>query len=67
MHGTVLAPILAQAFINHLFVQQGDDLKMNLNLEDVHNDCIDLLKEPAREKQTMFKGGKSQVKKKKAI
>ncbi|XP_040853863.1 coiled-coil domain-containing protein 141-like [Ochotona curzoniae] len=41
-------------------LKQGDDLKMNLNLEDVHNDCIDLLKEPAREKQTMFKGGKSQ-------
>ncbi|KAM5267809.1 coiled-coil domain-containing protein 141 isoform 2-T3 [Hipposideros larvatus] len=33
---------------------KGDVLKMNLNLEDFHDDCIDLLKEPVRNKQTVF-------------
>lgn len=27
---------------------------MNLNMEDFHDDCVDLLKEPARSKQTVF-------------
>ncbi|XP_016008041.2 coiled-coil domain-containing protein 141 isoform X2 [Rousettus aegyptiacus] len=31
---------------------EGDVLKMNLNSEDFHNDCIDLLNEPVRNKQT---------------
>ncbi|XP_019509561.1 PREDICTED: coiled-coil domain-containing protein 141 [Hipposideros armiger] len=35
-------------------LKQGDVLKMNLNLEDFHDDCIDLLKEPVRNKQTVF-------------
>ncbi|XP_016066209.1 PREDICTED: coiled-coil domain-containing protein 141 [Miniopterus natalensis] len=33
---------------------KGDVLKMKLNSEDFHNDCIDLLKEPVRNKQTAF-------------
>lgn len=36
---------------------------MNLNLEDFHDDCIDLLKEPARNKQTLFNDGRNKVKK----
>ncbi|XP_019693877.3 coiled-coil domain-containing protein 141 isoform X3 [Felis catus] len=35
-------------------LKQGDILKMNLNLEDLHDDFVDLLKEPARNKQTLF-------------
>nr|XP_021524627.1 coiled-coil domain-containing protein 141 isoform X2 [Aotus nancymaae] len=33
---------------------KGEVLKMNLNLEDFHDDYIDLLKEPAKNKQTIF-------------
>nr|XP_019594896.1 PREDICTED: coiled-coil domain-containing protein 141 isoform X2 [Rhinolophus sinicus] len=33
---------------------KGDALKMNLNSEDFHDDCIDLLKEPVRNKQTIL-------------
>ncbi|KAI4544050.1 hypothetical protein MG293_004316 [Ovis ammon polii] len=35
-------------------LKQGDVLKLNLNLEDFHDDCIDLLKGPARNKQIIF-------------
>ncbi|XP_077927164.1 coiled-coil domain-containing protein 141 isoform X1 [Halichoerus grypus] len=35
-------------------LKQGDILKTNVNLEDFHDDFIDLLKEPARNKQTLF-------------
>ncbi|XP_074220069.1 coiled-coil domain-containing protein 141 isoform X1 [Camelus bactrianus] len=35
-------------------LKQGDVVKMNLNMEDFHDDCVDLLKEPARSKQTVF-------------
>ncbi|XP_059559928.1 coiled-coil domain-containing protein 141 [Myotis daubentonii] len=35
-------------------LKQGDALKMNLSSEDFHDDCIDLLKEPVRSKQTVF-------------
>ncbi|XP_045662177.1 coiled-coil domain-containing protein 141 isoform X2 [Ursus americanus] len=35
---------------------KGDILKTNVNLEDFHDDFIDLLKEPARNKQTLFNG-----------
>ncbi|XP_036856205.1 coiled-coil domain-containing protein 141 isoform X3 [Manis javanica] len=35
-------------------LKQGDVLKMNVNLEDFHDDCIDLLKEPVRNKQKIF-------------
>ncbi|XP_078183449.1 coiled-coil domain-containing protein 141 isoform X2 [Callithrix jacchus] len=38
---------------------KGDVLKMNLNLEDFHDDYIDLLKEPAKNKQTIFNEEKS--------
>ncbi|XP_036277834.1 coiled-coil domain-containing protein 141 isoform X2 [Pipistrellus kuhlii] len=34
---------------------KGGAVKMNLNSEDFHDDCIDLLKEPVRNKQTIFK------------
>lgn len=34
-------------------LKQGDVLKMNPNLEDFHDDYIDLLKEPAKNKQTI--------------
>ncbi|XP_048201118.1 coiled-coil domain-containing protein 141 isoform X2 [Perognathus longimembris pacificus] len=34
---------------------KGGVLNMNLNLENFHDNCIDLLKEPARNKQTVFK------------
>ncbi|XP_060265658.1 coiled-coil domain-containing protein 141 isoform X6 [Ovis aries] len=33
---------------------KGDVLKLNLNLEDFHDDCIDLLKGPERNKQIIF-------------
>uniref|UniRef100_A0A8P0TPC3 Coiled-coil domain containing 141 n=1 Tax=Canis lupus familiaris TaxID=9615 RepID=A0A8P0TPC3_CANLF len=35
-------------------LKQGDILKTNVNQEDFHDDFIDLLKEPARNKQTLF-------------
>uniref|UniRef100_A0A8D2DH75 Coiled-coil domain-containing protein 141 n=1 Tax=Sciurus vulgaris TaxID=55149 RepID=A0A8D2DH75_SCIVU len=35
-------------------LKQGDAVKMNSNLEDFHDNCIDLLKEPVRNKQTIF-------------
>ncbi|KAI5773330.1 CCDC141-like protein [Gulo gulo luscus] len=35
-------------------LKQGDILKTNVNLEDLHDDFIDLLKEPARNTQTLF-------------
>ncbi|XP_054418605.1 coiled-coil domain-containing protein 141 [Pteronotus mesoamericanus] len=35
-------------------LKQGDVLKRNLNSEDFHDDCIDLLKEPVRNKRTIF-------------
>ncbi|XP_008053534.1 coiled-coil domain-containing protein 141 [Carlito syrichta] len=35
-------------------LKQGNVLKLNLNLEDFHGDCIDLQKEPVRNKQTIF-------------
>ncbi|XP_043750478.1 coiled-coil domain-containing protein 141 isoform X2 [Cervus elaphus] len=38
---------------------KGDVLKLNLNLEDFHDDCVDLLKEPARNKQTIFNDGRN--------
>ncbi|XP_057602690.1 coiled-coil domain-containing protein 141 isoform X2 [Hippopotamus amphibius kiboko] len=38
---------------------KGDILKMNLNLEDFQDDCIDLLKEPARSKQTIYNKGRN--------
>ncbi|KAF4026337.1 hypothetical protein G4228_018518 [Cervus hanglu yarkandensis] len=40
-------------------LKQGDVLKLNLNLEDFHDDCVDLLKEPARNKQTIFNDGRN--------
>ncbi|KAK1336844.1 hypothetical protein QTO34_002879 [Cnephaeus nilssonii] len=39
-------------YVGHL--QQGGAVKMNLNSEDFHDNCIDLLKEPLRNKQTVF-------------
>ncbi|XP_032148702.1 coiled-coil domain-containing protein 141 isoform X6 [Sapajus apella] len=35
-------------------LKQGEVLKMNPNLEDFHDDYIDLLKEPAKNNQTIF-------------
>ncbi|XP_028618866.1 coiled-coil domain-containing protein 141 [Grammomys surdaster] len=35
-------------------LMQGNVPKMNLNLEDFHDNCIDLLKEPGRDEQTTF-------------
>ncbi|KAM9664187.1 coiled-coil domain-containing protein 141 [Trichechus inunguis] len=35
-------------------LKQGDVLKINPNMEGFHGYCIDLLKEPARNKQTIF-------------
>ncbi|XP_007935096.1 coiled-coil domain-containing protein 141 [Orycteropus afer afer] len=35
-------------------LKQGGVLKINPNMEDFHDDCIDLLKEPAKKKQTIF-------------
>ncbi|ELW63757.1 Coiled-coil domain-containing protein 141 [Tupaia chinensis] len=35
-------------------LEQGDIVKMNPNLEDFHDDCIDLLKEPTRNKEPML-------------
>ncbi|KAL0626346.1 LOW QUALITY PROTEIN: Coiled-coil domain-containing protein 141, partial [Plecturocebus cupreus] len=43
-------------------LKQGDVLKMNPNLEDFHDDYIDLLKEPAKNKQTIFNEEKNKVK-----
>ncbi|XP_053454188.1 coiled-coil domain-containing protein 141 [Nycticebus coucang] len=40
-------------------LEQGDDLKMNLHLEDSCDNCIDLLKETARHKQTIFSDEKN--------
>ncbi|KAB0365075.1 hypothetical protein FD754_009231, partial [Muntiacus muntjak] len=40
-------------------LKQGDVLKLNLNLEDFHDECVDLLKEPARNKQTIFNDGRN--------
>nr|XP_051704348.1 coiled-coil domain-containing protein 141 isoform X1 [Oryctolagus cuniculus]XP_051704349.1 coiled-coil domain-containing protein 141 isoform X1 [Oryctolagus cuniculus] len=40
-------------------LKQGDVLKMNPHLEDFHEHCIDLLKEPARNKQTIFSEGRN--------
>uniref|UniRef100_F1RZC6 Coiled-coil domain-containing protein 141 n=1 Tax=Sus scrofa TaxID=9823 RepID=F1RZC6_PIG len=40
-------------------LKQEDVLKMNLSLEDFHDDCVDLLKEPARNKQTIFDKGRN--------
>jgi hypothetical protein len=54
---------LAQELTNCCFEQQGDVLKMNPNLEDFHDNFIDLLKEPARNKQTIFNEGRNKVKK----
>ncbi|XP_019654794.2 coiled-coil domain-containing protein 141 isoform X3 [Ailuropoda melanoleuca] len=42
-------------------LKQGDILKTNVNLEDFHDDFIDLLKEPARNKQTLFNGERDKV------
>ena len=58
-----LPTLLAQALTNLHFVQQGDVLKLNLNLEDFHDDCIDLLKGPARNKQIIFNDEHNKVKK----
>ncbi|XP_036110653.1 coiled-coil domain-containing protein 141 [Molossus molossus] len=35
-------------------LKQGDALKMSLHLGDFHDDSVDLLKEPVRDKQTTF-------------
>ncbi|XP_003406016.2 coiled-coil domain-containing protein 141 [Loxodonta africana] len=35
-------------------LEQGDVLKIHPNMEDFHDYCIDLLKEPARNKQAIF-------------
>ncbi|XP_077632478.1 coiled-coil domain-containing protein 141 [Crocuta crocuta] len=43
-------------------LKQGDTLKTNLNLEDFHDDFVDLLKEPARNKQTLFNEEKNKEK-----
>ncbi|KAB0395850.1 hypothetical protein E2I00_014656 [Balaenoptera physalus] len=48
-----------KALTNLHFVHQGNVLKMNLNLEGFHDDCIDLLKEPARNEQTIFNKGRN--------
>lgn len=61
--GTVPPTFLAQALTNLHFVHQGNVLKMNLNLEGFHDDCIDLLKEPGRNKRTIFNKGRNKVKK----
>ncbi|KAJ8788616.1 hypothetical protein J1605_005347 [Eschrichtius robustus] len=57
--GTVPPTFLAQALTNLHFVHQGNVLEMNLNLECFHDDCIDLLKEPARNEQTIFNKGRN--------
>lgn len=62
LRGTVPPTFLAQALTNHHFVQEGDILKMNLNSEDFHDDCVDLLKEPVRNKQTVFNEEMNKVK-----
>ena len=58
-----LLTFLAQALTNHCFVQQGDILKTNVDLEDFHDDFVDLLKEPVRNKQVLFSEEKNKVKK----
>lgn len=63
LRGSVPSTFLVQVLTNHHFVQQEDVLKMNLSLEDFHDDCVDLLKEPARNKQTIFDKGRNKVKK----
>lgn len=63
VYGTVPPTFLAQALTNCCFVQQGDVLKMNPNLEDFHDDYIDLLKEPAKNKQTICNEERNKVKK----
>ncbi|XP_070332048.1 coiled-coil domain-containing protein 141 isoform X6 [Odocoileus virginianus] len=40
-------------------LKQGGVLKLNLNLEDFYDDCVDLQKEPARNKQTIFNDGRN--------
>ncbi|XP_058909567.1 coiled-coil domain-containing protein 141 isoform X2 [Kogia breviceps] len=45
--------------LTELEEKKGNVLKMNLNLEGFHDDCIDLLKEPARNKQTIFNKGRN--------
>ncbi|XP_059022895.1 coiled-coil domain-containing protein 141 isoform X5 [Mustela lutreola] len=42
-------------------LKQGDILKTNVNLEDLHDDFIDLLKEPARNTQTLFNEERNKV------
>uniref|UniRef100_A0A8C0K2R3 Coiled-coil domain containing 141 n=1 Tax=Canis lupus dingo TaxID=286419 RepID=A0A8C0K2R3_CANLU len=44
-------------------LKQGDILKTNVNQEDFHDDFIDLLKEPARNKQTLFNEERNKVNK----
>lgn len=51
------------AHANHHFSQQGDISKMNLDLEDFHDDCTDLLNEPMKEKQTIDSEKMTKVKK----
>lgn len=63
LHGIVPPTFLAQALTKYHFVQQGDALKMNLNSEDFHDDSIDLLKEPVRNKQTILTEETNKVKK----
>ncbi|XP_073663630.1 coiled-coil domain-containing protein 141 isoform X4 [Tursiops truncatus] len=45
--------------LTELEEKKGNVLKMNLNLEGFHDDCIDLLKEPGRNKQTIFNKGRN--------
>ncbi|KAM9085512.1 coiled-coil domain-containing protein 141 isoform 3-T3 [Megaptera novaeangliae] len=45
--------------LTELKEKKGNVLKMNLNLEGFHDDCIDLLKEPARNEQTIFNKGRN--------
>lgn len=63
LYSTVPPAFLAQTLTNHPFVQQGDILKMNLNLEDFHDDFVDLVTEPVRNKQTLLNEERNKVKK----
>ncbi|XP_054944798.1 coiled-coil domain-containing protein 141 isoform X5 [Physeter macrocephalus] len=45
--------------LTELEEKKGNVLKMNLNFEGFHDDCIDLLKEPARNKKTIFNKGRN--------
>ncbi|XP_036714500.1 coiled-coil domain-containing protein 141 isoform X3 [Balaenoptera musculus] len=45
--------------LTELKEKKGNVLKMNLNLEGFYDDCIDLLKEPARNEQTIFNKGRN--------